>query len=61
VVKISEERWTGTSTSGYASWVRARQEQLEADIRRTWVEDPIALAETKGTFEVHGGREAVTD
>ena len=32
----------------YAPWVRARQEQLEADVRKTW-EVP---AETKGTIEV---------
>lgn len=24
----------------YAPWVRARQEQLEADVRRTWAEAP---------------------
>jgi integrase/recombinase XerD len=24
----------------YAPWVRARQEQLEADVRRTWAEVP---------------------
>jgi site-specific recombinase XerD len=38
----------------YAPWVRARQEQLEADVRRTWDADLAALAETKGTPEVHG-------
>jgi len=27
----------------YAPWVRARQEQLEADVRRSWGEDPMAL------------------
>ena len=26
----------------YAPWVRARQEQLEADVRRSWGEDPVA-------------------
>jgi hypothetical protein len=31
-------------------WVRDRQEQLEAEVRRTW-ENP--LPETKGTPEVH--------
>jgi site-specific recombinase XerD len=35
----------------YAPWVRSRQEQLEADVRRTWE----ALAnESKGTSEVRG-------
>jgi len=24
----------------FAPWVRARQEQLEADVRRTWAEAP---------------------
>jgi site-specific recombinase XerD len=38
----------------YAPWVRARQEQAEADVRRAWSEDPVALLETKGTPEVRG-------
>jgi len=37
----------------YAPWVRARQEQLEADVRRSWSEDPVVFAQTKGTPEVH--------
>ena len=40
-------------------WVRARQEQLEADVKRTWDRDPRALAQTKGTPEVHGIKEVV--
>jgi len=40
----------------YSPWVRDRQEQLEADVRRTWGH---AVAETKGTLEVHEKREAV--
>jgi integrase len=36
----------------YAAWVRARQEQLEADVRRTWAADRGA---SEGTREVHGG------
>ena len=43
----------------YNPWVRARQEQLEADVRRTWGEDPLVLSETKGTPEVHERVEAV--
>lgn len=36
----------------YSPWVRARQEQLEADLVRTWDSDPVlGLA---GTPEVHG-------
>jgi len=27
----------------YAPWVRSRQEQLEADLQRTWSQDPVAL------------------
>lgn len=38
----------------YSPWIRERREQAEADIRRTWLKDPIALLETKGTLEVHG-------
>ena len=44
-VKITERH--------YSPWVRARQEQLEADVKRTWGEDPILFSETKGTLEVH--------
>jgi integrase/recombinase XerD len=40
----------------YSPWVRARQEQLEADVRRTWGEP---LPDTKGTPEVHEKRGAV--
>jgi len=45
-VKITEKH--------YAPWVHARQAQLEADVNRAWGEDPVALALTKGTPEVHG-------
>jgi site-specific recombinase XerD len=38
----------------YAPWIRARQEQLEADLERSWTRDPILFAETKGTPEVRG-------
>ncbi len=43
----------------YSPWVRARQEQLEADLERSWARDPVILAETKGTPQVHGKMEAV--
>ncbi len=43
----------------YSPWVSSRQEQLEADVRRTWAADPICLSETKGTHEVHGKIERV--
>jgi integrase/recombinase XerD len=42
----------------YAPWVRERQEQAEADVKRTWAQDPVALLESKGTPEVHGKRPA---
>ena len=38
----------------YSPWVSARQEQLEADVRRTWGTDLIAVDSGKGTPEVHG-------
>jgi Phage integrase family len=38
----------------YSPWVRSRQEQLEQDLKRE--RDPIALAETKATPELHGGK-----
>ena len=43
----------------YAPWVRARQEQAEADVSRAWSEDPLVLVATKGTLEVHGKRGVV--
>lgn len=41
----------------YSPWVRSRQEQLEADIQRALVSDPVALLQSKGTNRVHGGLE----
>jgi integrase/recombinase XerD len=35
----------------YSPWVRSRQEQLERDVRATWV---APEPETEGTREVHG-------
>src|SRR5580693_489665 len=43
----------------YNPWNRARQEQAEADVARSWATDPIVLLETKGTPEVHGERKSV--
>lgn len=44
----------------YAPWVRARQEQLEADVRRTWAADiVVAETRTKGTRKVRGETEVV--
>jgi integrase len=50
-VKVTEKHYT--------PWVRSRQERLEQDVRRTWGEDPLVFAETKGTPEVHGETGAV--
>lgn len=50
-VKITEKH--------YSPWIRERQEQAEADVRRTWAQDPVALLENAGTPQVHGKREAV--
>lgn len=41
----------------YAPWVRARQQQLEADLERAWARDPVAVELTKGTPEVHERKE----
>ncbi len=46
-----------TTERNYAPWVRARQEQLEADLTRAWGLDPVIAAqtaETGGTRGVHG-------
>ena len=43
----------------YAPWIRERQEQAEADVRRAWTQDAIFLLETKGTRKVQSKREAV--
>jgi len=36
----------------YSPWVRERQEQAEADVRRTWAQDSVALAAANGTQQV---------
>ena len=44
----------------YSPWVRARQEQLDADLERSWIMDPVATAaQRKGTPEVHRKRGGV--
>jgi integrase/recombinase XerD len=50
-VKITEKH--------YSPWNKARQDQAEADVARSWATDPLVLLETKGTPEVHGKTEAV--
>ena len=55
-IKVTEQH--------YAPWIRERQEQAEADVRRTWTRDPLALlennddlAETNDTQLIHEKRE----
>jgi hypothetical protein len=40
----------------YAPWVKARQDQMDASVIRSWEEDPLIIHQrqrpTKGTFEV---------
>jgi integrase/recombinase XerD len=43
----------------YAPWVRARQEQLESDLRRSWGETLVTVRDGKGTPEVHSGKPLV--
>jgi integrase/recombinase XerD len=43
----------------YAPWVRARQEQADANVRRAWGQDPVAILQRKGTQEVHEKREVI--
>jgi hypothetical protein len=38
-VKVTEQH--------YSPWIRDRQEQLEADLERSWAADPVVLAATK--------------
>lgn len=38
----------------YTPWVRARQDQLEADLTNAWSRDPFLVAQKQGTREVHG-------
>ena len=39
-VKITEKH--------YSPWIRERQEQAEADVKRTWAQDPIASSKRRG-------------
>lgn len=41
----------------YSPWVKARQDQLDASVTRSWEDDPLIVHQqppTKGTPEVHG-------
>jgi integrase len=43
----------------YNPWVRSRQEQLEADVARTWALDPILNDKNLGTNQVHIEKERI--
>jgi integrase len=36
----------------YAPWTRSRQEQIEADLKAAWSNDPVVLTDGKGAPEV---------
>ena len=38
----------------YAPWTRSRQEQIEADLKAAWSNDPVVLTDAKGTPEMQG-------
>jgi site-specific recombinase XerD len=42
-----------TTEKHYAPWTHSRQVQLESDVKRAWLADPVVFAETKGTPQVH--------
>jgi integrase/recombinase XerD len=58
VAKLLGHKSIAVTEKHYSAWVRARQQQLESDVRRTWQVDLLAISqvdsETKGTPEVHG-------
>ncbi|PYU02049.1 MAG: hypothetical protein DMG38_01585 [Acidobacteria bacterium] len=38
----------------YAPWTRSRQEQIWADLKAAWSNDPVVLTDGKGTPELQG-------
>jgi integrase/recombinase XerD len=38
----------------YAPWTRSRQEQIEADLKAAWSNDPVVLTDGKGAPETQG-------
>ncbi len=56
---MATDRGREITEKHYAPWVLARQEQLEADVMRTWGKDKLVLASAKRTPEVHEKMEAV--
>jgi hypothetical protein len=57
-VKVTEKH--------YSPWIRERQEQAEADVKRTWARDPVALmleenaspVQNSDTQLLHGKKES---
>jgi integrase/recombinase XerD len=43
----------------YSAWVRARQEQLEADVRQSWAFESRVLSSEMGTYPARGKSEVV--
>jgi integrase len=37
-----------------APWTRSRQEQIEADLKAAWSNDPVVLTDWKGARELQG-------
>lgn len=50
---------TGITEKHYSAWVRARQEQLEADVRQSWAREPDLLSSEPGTYRARGKTELV--
>jgi|SRR5215469_14533315 len=58
-VRVTDGRnWTLTEKH-YNPWVRSRQEQLEADVARAWLRDPVLVQKIPGTKRVQIGKERV--
>ena len=45
----------------YAPWTRSRQEQIEADLKVAWSNDPVVLTDGKGAPELQGKRGRLTE
>jgi len=50
---------TRVTEKHYNTWVRSRQEQLEADLERAWSRDPLLPVEAKVTRQLRGERARV--
>jgi hypothetical protein len=50
---------TAITQKHYSAWVRARQEQLEADVRQSWALESALLSSEPGTYRARGKSELV--